>query len=64
MEDLCYPTDVTRTEGASPAALGNRIAAAAIESGLADGSNEAGGYTSDYAPINAPSRSRARGPDR
>ena len=62
MEDLCYPTDVTRTKGASPAALGNRIAAAAIESGLADGSNEAGGYTSDYAPVNAP-RSE-RGPDR
>jgi hypothetical protein len=64
MEDLCYPTDVTRTEGASPAALGNRIAAAAIESGLADGSNEAGGYTSDYAPVNAPLEVAARGPDR
>ena len=51
-------------EGASPAALGNRIAAAAIESGLADASNEAGGYTSDYAPVSAPLEVAARGPDR
>ena len=34
-----------RTAGDSPAALGNRIAAAIIASGLADGSNEHGSYT-------------------
>jgi hypothetical protein len=54
MKDLCYPIDVTSTEGDSPAALGNRIAAAAIEYGLADGSNEADGYSSDYEPVNPP----------
>ena len=63
MEDLCYPIDVTTTEGDSPAALGNRIAAAAIEYGLGDGSNEAGGYTSDYQPVNAPLVVAEPGPD-
>jgi hypothetical protein len=50
----CYDLTVTTTEGNSPAAVGNRIAAAVIASGLADGSNEAGGYTSDYTPVNEP----------
>ncbi|HET7235637.1 MAG TPA: vanadium-dependent haloperoxidase [Actinomycetota bacterium] len=54
MKDLCYPIGFTSTEGDSPAALGNRIAAAAIEYGLADGSNEADGYSSDYVPVNPP----------
>ena len=54
MDELCYPIDVTTTEGDSPAALGNRIAAAVIDYGLADGSNEAGGYASDYKPVNPP----------
>jgi hypothetical protein len=63
MEDLCHPIDVTTTEGDSPAALGNRIAAAAIAYGLADGSNEAGGYTSDYQPVNAPLVVASGGPD-
>jgi len=54
MEDLCYPIDVTTTRGDSPAALGNRIAQAAIAYGLADGSNESAGYTSDYRPVNPP----------
>ena len=44
MDALCYPLDVTTTEGDSPAALGNRIAAAVIAYGLADGSNQADGY--------------------
>ncbi|MGZ8628214.1 MAG: vanadium-dependent haloperoxidase [Actinomycetota bacterium] len=52
MRDLCYPTDITTTVGDTPAALGNRIAAAAIDAGLADGSNEADGYSSDYEPVN------------
>jgi len=54
MADLCYPIDVTTTVGDSPAALGNRIAAAVIEAGLSDGSNEADGYASDYEPVNPP----------
>ena len=62
MDDLCYPINVTTTEGASPAALGNRIAAAAIDHGLADGSNEASGYASDYEPVNPPLVVAASGP--
>jgi hypothetical protein len=55
MDALCYPLDVTTTEGDSPAALGNRIAEAAIAYGLADGSNQAAGYTDpDYSPHNPP----------
>jgi hypothetical protein len=54
MQDLCYPIDFSDTEGDAPAALGNRIAAAVIEFGLADGSNEADGYSSDYEPVNPP----------
>ena len=55
MEALCYPIAVTTTEGDSPAALGNRIARTVLEAGLADGSNEAEGYTDpDYEPINPP----------
>jgi Na+-translocating ferredoxin:NAD+ oxidoreductase RnfD subunit len=37
----CYSPDFTATHGTSPAALGNRIAAAAIAAGRHDGSNEA-----------------------
>ena len=37
---LCYSPDFTTTLGGSPAALGNRIAAAAITAGRHDGSNE------------------------
>jgi hypothetical protein len=55
MDGLCYPIDMTSTDGDSPAAVGNRIAAAVIAYGLADGSNQAGGYADpDYAPINPP----------
>jgi len=55
MDSLCYRIDVTTTEGDSPAALGNRIAAAVIAYGKADGSNEAGGYAAtDYKPVNQP----------
>jgi hypothetical protein len=55
MATLCYPLTVTTTAGNSPAAVGNRIAAAVIELGLGDGSNEAGGYVStDYEPVNEP----------
>jgi hypothetical protein len=55
MDALCYPLDVTTTEGESPAALGNRIAKAVLAAGLADGSNEANGYAStDYKTVNPP----------
>jgi hypothetical protein len=37
---LCYSPDFTTTRGGSPAALGNRIAAATIAAGRHDGSNE------------------------
>jgi hypothetical protein len=54
MQGLCYPIGFRSTQGDSPAALGNRIAASVIEFGLTDGSNEADGYSSDYEPVNAP----------
>ena len=55
MDSLCYPLTVTTTEGDSPAAVGNRIAAATIAYGLDDGSNQANGYAApDYKPVNPP----------
>ena len=55
MDALCYPIDINTTEGDSPAAVGNRIAATVIERSLADGSNEAAGYVApEYVPVNPP----------
>ncbi|MDO8484190.1 MAG: vanadium-dependent haloperoxidase [Candidatus Limnocylindrales bacterium] len=55
MDALCYPLDVTTTEGDSAAAIGNRIAKTVLDAGLNDGSNQAGGYADpDYAPVNPP----------
>jgi hypothetical protein len=55
MDALCHPLDMTTTEGDSPAAVGNRIAAAILAYGKNDGSNEAGGYTDpSYKPVNPP----------
>jgi hypothetical protein len=55
MDELCYPLDATATVGDSPAAVGNRIAAAVLAYGLTDGSNQAGGYADpDYKPVNPP----------
>jgi hypothetical protein len=55
MDALCYPLDVTTTDGTSPAAVGNRIAQAVIAYGKTDGSNESGGYGDPaYKPVNAP----------
>jgi hypothetical protein len=55
MRSRCLPVDVTTTEGSSPAAVGNRIAAAVLAAGLDDGSNEASGYAApDYSPLNQP----------
>jgi Na+-translocating ferredoxin:NAD+ oxidoreductase RnfD subunit len=55
LRSLCYSPDFTSTAGDSPAALGNRIAAAAIAAGRHDGSLEALRYVdASYAPLNGP----------
>ena len=55
LRSLCYSPDYTSTAGTSPAALGNRIAAAAIAAGRDDGSLEAFHYADPgYTPVNAP----------
>ncbi|MFL6029993.1 MAG: FG-GAP-like repeat-containing protein [Gaiellaceae bacterium] len=55
MRSLCYRLDFTSKKGDSPAALGNRIAAAAIRSGRTDGSLERRHYVDEsYVPVNVP----------
>lgn len=55
MTALGYDRNFTSTEGDTPAALGNRIAATVLAFGAVDGSNEAGGYVNQfYTPINPP----------
>jgi hypothetical protein len=55
MAALCYRIDYTSTEGDSPAALGNRIAAAVIAAGRKDGSHERQRYADPtYQPVNEP----------
>jgi hypothetical protein len=56
MDDLGYDRSIVSTAGNSPAALGNRIAAAVLEFGLEDGANEQNGYTPTYGymPVNGP----------
>ena len=55
MDALCYPLDATSTDGNTPAALGNRIAAAVVAYGMTDGSNQATGYNDPtYKPVNPP----------
>jgi hypothetical protein len=55
MRSLCYRTDFASTEGDSPAALGNRIAAAVIDAGGADGALEDQRYVDQaYHPANDP----------
>ena len=55
LQDLGYDPAVTTTVGDSPAALGNRIAAAYIQFGLTDGANEVNDYENlFYEPINPP----------
>jgi hypothetical protein len=55
MASLCYRIDYTTTEGNSPAALGNRIAAAVIAYGRNDGAHEALRYLDpDYKTANSP----------
>ena len=55
MRSLCYDPGFLEVGGDSPAALGNRIAAAAIEYGRKDGSLESRHYLdSTYTPVNQP----------
>ena len=55
LEGLCYRIDYVETEGDSPAALGNRIAAAYIARGREDGANEPLRYADPtYKPANPP----------
>jgi hypothetical protein len=55
LEGLCYRIDYLETEGDSPAALGNRIAAAYIARGREDGANEPLRYADPaYKPANPP----------
>jgi len=55
MTSLCLRTDVVSTEGGSPAALGDRIAAAAIVFGGSDGALEDVRYDDPaYSPVNDP----------
>ncbi len=58
MKSLCLRTDFTSTDGDSPAALGNRIAAAALEFGRSDGALEDERYKD---PAYAPGQRAARG---
>ncbi|MFL5968718.1 MAG: FG-GAP-like repeat-containing protein [Gaiellaceae bacterium] len=55
MRSLCYRLDFTSTKGDSPAAVGNRIAAAAVRRGRSDGSRERLHYADEsYVPVNPP----------
>jgi hypothetical protein len=55
MRSLCLSPGFTSRKGSSPAALGNRIAAAVIEAGLRDGSLERLHYVdASYRPVNEP----------
>lgn len=55
MQSLCYRIDYIATEGDSPAALGNRIAATVIDQGRGDGSLERQRYVdTNYHPANPP----------
>ena len=62
MDSLCYPLDVTATEGDTPAALGNRIAAAVMAAGMEDGSNQANGYAPTRTTRRSTSRSSSLAP--
>ena len=55
MRALCLSPDFTSTSGSSPAAIGNRIAAAVIAAGRRDGSLQSQHYVDPtYVPENAP----------
>lgn len=56
MQAQGYDIEVTTTEGDTPAALGNRIAAAVMAWGLTDNSNQQANYAANngYQPVNEP----------
>ncbi len=55
MDDLALDRNFTSTEGDSPAAVGNRVAAEIIAYGATDGANEAGDYADPtYQAVNMP----------
>jgi hypothetical protein len=55
MDELGLDRDFTATDGDSPAAVGNRIAAAVLAYGATDGSNEGANYSApDYMSVNEP----------
>jgi hypothetical protein len=55
MASLCFRTDYTSTDDETPAALGNRIAEAVLESGREDGALETERYVdAAYRPVNDP----------
>ena len=55
LQGLCYRIDYVETEGDSPAAVGNRIAAAYIGRGREDSANEKLRYADpEYKPANPP----------
>ncbi len=55
MTALGYNPDVTTTEGPSPAAVGNRVAAAVLNFASSDNSNETINYADPlYSPVNEP----------
>lgn len=55
MTSLCFTPTYTSATGSAPAALGNRIAAAVIKAGLADGSLERQDYVDpSYRSVNEP----------
>jgi hypothetical protein len=55
MRSLCYRISFTSTKGHSPAALGNRIAAAAIRFGMKDGALQRLHYADEsFVPVNTP----------
>src|SRR4051812_28657305 len=56
LTSMCYSTThALVARGDDPGAVGLRIAQAVMDAGLADGSNQAEGYTDpDYRPVNAP----------
>ena len=55
MGALGYDKTLTSTAGDSPAAVGNRVAAAVLAYGATDGANEAADYTDPtYTPVNDP----------
>ena len=66
MDALGYDKSVTTTDGETPAAIGNRIAAAVIAYGQNDGANEGPGrcYADDtgYTPVNAEMIFKLAGP--